>query len=99
MVTLDPQRDGAQQISNYTKQFNQDFIGLSGKLNEIRQLQSQFGIYSSFDPATPVNNDQLEHSSSLLLINPQGKWVGLFKINGKPMQLAQAISKSIRHYE
>jgi cytochrome oxidase Cu insertion factor (SCO1/SenC/PrrC family) len=71
-------------------------MGITGKLQEIRKLQSQLGIYSARDNASPTDNYQIQHTSSILLINPQGKWAGLFKYGIKPDDLKRGVEISLR---
>ncbi len=102
LVSLDPERDSTTTLAKYTANFHPDIIGVSGKIQELRKLQSQLGIYSERsegdslnsrpsedrrlvedrrpdESRNPASNYTLQHTSSILLINPQGKWVGLFK--------------------
>jgi protein SCO1/2 len=95
LISLDPERDSLDALSKYTRSFNPAFIGVSGKIQELRKLQSQFGIFSSREnvmQAKPGSetNYQIEHSSSILLIGPQGKWTGLFKYGTSPKQFSDA---------
>src|SRR3990167_238552 len=52
LVSLDPERDTPSVLNHYARSFNQNFIGVSGKIQAIRKLQSQFGIYSNRDDAS-----------------------------------------------
>lgn len=85
LVSLDPERDNTKALAEYTANFNPDIIGVSGKIQELRKLQSQLGIYSE-------RNDEdngtytLQHTSSIMLINPQGQWVGMFKFGMNPAE-------------
>lgn len=95
MISLDPERDTQDKLSTYVQSFHPDFIGLTGKIQEIRKLQAQFGIHSERDDNDP-NNYQLQHTPSILLINPKGKWIGIFSYNLKPNILADDILLSIK---
>ncbi|OGT36895.1 MAG: hypothetical protein A3F11_08940 [Gammaproteobacteria bacterium RIFCSPHIGHO2_12_FULL_37_14] len=94
LISLDPSRDNANTLLAYTRSFHPDFIGATGQIQEIRKLQSQLGIFSTQD-----NSDtsyQIQHTASILLINPQGKWAGLFKSGMNPEQFSKAFVESIR---
>lgn len=73
-ISLDPARDDIDTLAQYTHRYHADFISGTGKLQEIRKLQSQLGIYS----ASTTDSDQIQHTPSILLINPEGKWSGVF---------------------
>lgn len=94
LVSLDPERDTASALTQYTHSFNPAFIGATGKIQEVRKLQSQLGIFSARD--NTGDNYQIQHTSSILLINPKGEWNGLFKSGMKPEQFAQVVDKSLQ---
>jgi len=98
LVSLDPQRDDIKTLANYTKRFHRDFIGVSGKTQELRKLQSQLGIYSERRDMTNQGSGgyQIQHSSSILLINPQGKWVGMFKYGMTPSAFTQTVNADLK---
>lgn len=94
LVSLDPERDNLASLGRYTQSYNKDFIGVTGKLQELRKLQSDFGVFSARDDAGGTNY-QIQHTASIMLVNPQGKWQALFKFGLKPEQFAQAVTTSI----
>ena len=95
-ISLDPERDQPQALSEYTRSFNPDFIGVSGNIQEIRKLQSQLGVYAARDAEATINdNYQIQHTASVLLINPTGQWAGLFKSGLNPKQFTEAFEESI----
>lgn len=93
LISLDPERDTLESLASYTHSYNPQFIGATGNLQELRKLQSQFGVYSARDPSN--NNYQLQHTASIMLINPQGKWAGLFNYGLTPDQFVQGVRDSI----
>jgi protein SCO1/2 len=93
LVSVDPERDTPESLTQYVQGFNHDFIGVSGKVQDIRKLQSQLGIFSARDSAS--NDYQIQHTSSIMLINPKGKWAGVFKFGLTPSDLIKGIETSI----
>lgn len=96
LVSVDPERDTPESLAEYTKTYNSEFIGITGKIQELRKLQSQLGIYAARDNDTPAANYQIQHTSSILLINPQGKWAGLFKYGLKPDDFVAGVKAGIK---
>lgn len=96
-ISLDPLRDNVGALSHFTHTYHRDFIGVSGKIQEIRKLQSQLGIFSAQDPMSSNDNYQLQHSSSILLFNPEGKWAGMFKYGMTAEQFSTAFTESMQH--
>jgi len=95
LVSLDPDRDSPTQITQYAHSFNPNFIGITGKIQDIRKLQSQFGIFAARDDSI-TNDYQIQHTSSILLISPQAKWAGLFKYGLPPKQFVKAYKASVQ---
>lgn len=96
LVSVDPDRDSPESLLKYIQAYNTDFTGVTGKIQDIRKLQSQLGIYSAREN-TSTNDYQIQHTASIMLINPRGKWSGLFKFGIKPDDLAKGIETGINH--
>ncbi|HVX37923.1 MAG TPA: SCO family protein [Gemmatimonadaceae bacterium] len=43
-VTTDPNRDTAERLRSWLDNFNKDFIGLRGPLDQVNQIQAQLGL-------------------------------------------------------
>lgn len=96
LVSLDPERDTKAALKQYTQSFQPDFIGVSGKMEDVRKLQGQLGIYSAKDETTSTHhNYQLQHSADIMLVNPQGKWVGILKYGMQEKAFANAVIRSV----
>lgn len=94
LISVDPERDGTQDLKRYTENFNPNFIGVSGKINELRKLQSQLGIYSERDGTQA--NYQIRHTPSILLVNPKGEWAGLIKYGLSPDAFVTALNQALQ---
>lgn len=96
LVSLDPERDDKSTLKQYTQSYHTDFIGVSGKIENVRKLQSQMGVFSAPDNSTGnTSNYQLQHTASIMLINPEGKWVGMFKFGMSPDAFSSAVKSSV----
>lgn len=93
-ISLDPERDLPKTISNYLASYNPEFIGASGKTSDLRKLQSQLGIFSARKGTS--TDYQIQHTTSILLINPEGKWAGLFHYGLNPAQFKQAFIQNAK---
>lgn len=92
LVTLDPARDAPENLHAYLSSFHPSFIGVTGKIQDIRKLQSEFGIFSARAAGDNAANYQLQHTPSILLINPEGKWAGIIKPNMAPAYFAKIVT-------
>jgi cytochrome oxidase Cu insertion factor (SCO1/SenC/PrrC family) len=79
-VSIDPDRDSPERIRKYLDIFNKDFIGISGKTNDSKDLKEvlkTFKIYSSkmnFEGGSP-DNYTMDHTIISYLINPQNEYI------------------------
>lgn len=76
-ISVDPERDKVEMLGDYIQYFDKDFIGVTGDSNLIKALTLQMSVVYMKMPAeeNDVNNYQVDHSSALLLLNPEGKLV------------------------
>lgn len=71
-ITVDPVRDTIEKMSEYVAYFNEDFIGASGDLTDITVLTRELGIVASYTASTSGdNNYSVDHTASMLVIDPQ----------------------------
>jgi protein SCO1/2 len=78
MVSVDPERDTPQALAKYVAAFNPEFLGLTGEAGEIARLCESLGVkYAKVPGATPASY-HMDHSSSVLLADPQGRFHGVF---------------------
>lgn len=71
-VSVDPVRDTADIMKEYIGYFNDDFVGITGDINQVHDLTSSLGIVASFTAnADDPENYGVDHTASLLLIDPQ----------------------------
>jgi protoheme IX farnesyltransferase len=78
-VSIDPQQDSPARLQAYVKNFNSDFIAATGTTEELHTLEQQVGIF--------VEDSSMVHTSSVLLINPQGKWAALLPYGMRATQI------------
>lgn len=60
-VTVDPKRDTAQKVQEYVSLFNPGFIGLSGSMDELGAVWSDYGVYRE--------EEQMPNSATGYLVN------------------------------
>lgn len=78
MVSVDPERDTTQLLRRYVLHFNRDFIGATGDAAAIARLADSVGAVYSRHPGSSPESYLIDHSSAVLLINPQGRLQGVF---------------------
>jgi len=77
LVSVDPARDTVEKLAQYVPYFNPDFIGLTGDFLQIKRLANQLNI--AFSKVNIGDTYTVDHSASVVLINPRGDYHGFFK--------------------
>lgn len=73
-VTVDPKRDTAQHLKHYLGYFDEEFIGLTGTPEEIDSLVQQLDIIYAIDGDTMGDDYIVNHSATIALIDPEGRY-------------------------
>lgn len=84
LVSVDPERDTPDLMSQYIAYFGDGNLGITGELEEVRKLTNGMGIF--FEKANvDGDNYSVDHSAVVLVINPDGQFHALF---GAPHEAA-----------
>jgi protein SCO1/2 len=97
-VSVDPDRDTPQRLKKYVHFFNQDFIGVTGKANDIDKLTRQVGVRYGFDDAADGKGYTVNHSAQIILIDPQGKMRAVLSPPHKVDDILQTYLKIRAYY-
>ena len=73
-VTVDPERDGPEEVGRYAALFNTPVIGLTGTPAQIDQVKKQFGIFSA-KVDQPGAGYSVDHTAATFLFGPDGKFI------------------------
>jgi len=76
-VSVDPERDTPDALSQYVKYFNREFIGLGNYDKQAGSLGKQMGIVSVRTEGSSPENYLIDHTASVFIIDPQARWVGI----------------------
>jgi len=88
-ISVDPQRDTPGVIREYLQRFHPDFIGAVGGEAGLVRLAKYLGIYFEKQHQQPdlhagheqhgqAKDYSINHSGSVLVVNPRGQLAGLF---------------------
>lgn len=78
-VTVDPNRDPPAVIKEYVQFFEPSFIGVTGDLGQITAFTRSIGIlYEYVSKGEGKNNYGVNHSSQIILIDPQARLRAVF---------------------
>ncbi|MGH8631551.1 MAG: SCO family protein [Burkholderiales bacterium] len=73
LVTVDPQRDTPQVLSQYVTAFDPDFLGMSGSPQQIAAVAREFKVvYQKVEGKQP-DSYTVDHSAGTFVFDPQGR--------------------------
>jgi protein SCO1 len=75
-VTVDPERDTRQILSQYVSYYNEKIIGLGGTIDMVNSLTTNIGVPYYLNNEEQTENYLVDHSASIFLIDPKGRMVG-----------------------
>jgi protein SCO1/2 len=77
-VTVDPERDNAERLREHLTAFNPSFLGATGSPDELQSVEKAYGVVARHVISkNPALEYAVDHSSSLYLVDRQGKLRGL----------------------
>ena len=78
LLSVDPERDTPEKLKSYVQYFDPRFIGATGPTSELDKLgRAMSFVYTKVPGATPETYT-MDHSTALMLINPEAQLAGFF---------------------
>jgi protein SCO1/2 len=96
-VSVDPDRDTPERLKEYVTFYRPDFIGVTGKADEIDILTRQVGVQYGFDDDPDGKGYTVKHSAQIILVDPSGKMRAVFSPPHKVDDLVRSFVQ-IRNY-
>lgn len=95
-VSVDPRRDDPATLRAYLDYFDDDLIGLTGKLDQIRRFTG--ALYLPFDYSGDVESGTytVDHSAALVLVDPEVRAIAYFTPPHDPATLAADLRRLTR---
>lgn len=93
-ITLDPERDSANDAQEYAHYFHPSIEGYSGSLQTITALAQQYGvIFQKTDLADSALGYTIDHSSYFYFVKPDGSLIKKVPHTLNPQPLILAIQQ------
>lgn len=96
-ISVDPKRDNLGHLKEYVGYFHPDFLAATGDKARIDALARQVGAIYMFDGDTSSDEYIVNHSATIVLIDPEGRWIGRFNPPHSAAQIADEFS-TLRDY-
>ncbi len=95
-ITVDPERDTPEQLKGYVAAFHPRMVGLSGSIEQVAAVAKAYKVYFTKAPAASGDNYQVDHTSFVYLVGPDGKLRSLFRAGTSAKAMAAEIASQLR---
>jgi len=93
-ISVDPERDTPQKVSEYASYFNKDFIGLTGSPEEIKKVAKAYMVYYKKVEGNSEGGYLVDHTAYIYLITKDGVLKLIYPVQRqKPKLMAEDIKK------
>ena len=72
-ITVDPERDTQQMLSQYVPAFDPRFVGLTGSLDDIAKVAKDFNVFYQKVPTANGKSYTMDHFAGMYAFDPQGR--------------------------
>lgn len=90
-VSVDPDRDSIEKITNYLLFYHSSFVGMRGSETEVAEVLKRYGASVHIDRTT--NTTEVSHSDYVYVIDQQGYVAGFYDVKGSYQTLIDAVKK------
>lgn len=77
-ISVDPKRDSLTALHDYVKYFDVDFSAATGSVDQLRILAKALGADFSYNPPDQSTGYTVNHSNSIMVVDPQVREVALY---------------------
>ena len=95
-ITVDPERDNEEILSNYVTAFHDKIIGLTGSIPEINQVTSDWKVYFKKENNIDMpDNYSVNHLDIIFIANKNAEFVDFIKPNTSSEDVIKKLVKVI----
>jgi cytochrome oxidase Cu insertion factor (SCO1/SenC/PrrC family) len=95
-ITVDPERDNPSVIKEFLKSFNQKFVGLTGDVAVLKDVEKRYGVFAKKDEPDDNNDYQVSHSAYIYLTYNNGEYIAHSFYNSSKEDLKSFIETNIK---
>ena len=96
MITVDPERDTLDRMSEYMQFFGSEFIGLVGSQAQLTDVAERYGvIWRRVEAPESAMAYTIDHSASLFLVNREGEILQRVLYSPTPHGLVSALESEL----
>ena len=92
-ITIDPERDGPQEMKEYVGMFLPNMVGLTGSKEDLQKTQNGYKVYSEKVDSDDMGGYMMNHSAYIYLMGRDGEFVTVFSSDDTPAEIAWEIKR------
>ncbi len=93
-ITVDPERDTSAVMKDYVAAFDAPITGLTGTSDQLAEVEHEYRVYAAKHPTEGGGYD-MDHSSIIYLMDPDGRFVTAFTHENSPEEMAAKLRQLI----
>lgn len=94
-ITIDPERDGVEEVKTYAGAFHPDMVGLTGTPEQIDAAAKAYRVYYAKNESGGSTDYLMDHSSIIYFMDTEGEFVAHFTIESTPEEIAERVRKEL----
>jgi protein SCO1/2 len=96
MVSLDPERDTPEKLSEYVNQFHPSMIGITGTKEQLDEVASLYGIFYQKNEGSDATSYLIDHTATLLVLDREGYLKLVFPFGVTSQEIADDLKYMLR---
>ena len=89
-ITVDPQRDTQEHLKDYISNFNENVIGITGNIKDIKKLADNWGVF--YETISSSKDDYtLNHTATVFMLDKKGNFKGTISWGENEKSIIQKI--------
>lgn len=96
MISVDPERDTLERLGEYVTYFDESFIGMTGTDAELTAVATPLGIFYEKHPGTVETGYLVDHTASVVAIDPDGYLKLVYPFNTDAADIAADLEQIIK---
>ena len=90
-ITLDPKRDNQEHLKDYISNFNENVIGITGNIINIKKLADNWGVF--YETINSSKDDYtLNHTATVFMLDKKGNYKGTIAWGENENSIVQKIT-------
>ena len=95
-ITVDPERDTPEVVGEFTANFSDDLIGLTGTADQIETAAKAYSVYYNKGDVNENGGYLMDHSNAAYLMDRDGNPVALLSVDTSGEAVAAELAQWIR---